>query len=155
FGGVDQLIALLEAGQPVAELISDRYLNQAVGACCTDNERLLLSKDVRQLITRYAPADRPFMSDIPQERRRQFLNELAWTTKRALPPQEPARCEPALAGQDAKLIVNGKEPVPAETALADQDAMPFANGHKPIPGVSALADQDAKLIADGYEPIAV
>ena len=63
---------------PVSAGIPDRYLFRAIGACCTeDYGRLRLSKPVRDLSTRYAPADRPKMNRIPQERRRQFLNELA------------------------------------------------------------------------------
>jgi hypothetical protein len=134
FGGND-LIASSDSAPTVTELISDQYLNQAIEACCTtDYGRLLLSKPVRQLITRFAPTDRPYMNEIPQERRRQFLNELATITGRELPPEEP---------------------IPARSALPDQDSKSFVNSNKPIGVGSASADQDAQLIANGYEPIAV
>jgi hypothetical protein len=44
--------------------ITDRYLNQAIGACCTKDygRRLILSNPVRDLIARYAPADTPWMN---------------------------------------------------------------------------------------------
>ena len=78
------------AGDPhaVEEIIPDSYLNRAIGACCTDNGRLLLSQAVEDLIAKYAPTDRPWMNHIPQERRRHFLNELASVTGTALPPRE-------------------------------------------------------------------
>ena len=44
------------------------------------------------------------MNAIPQERRRQFLDELAKITGRALPPEEPIRAEAAFAEQDAKMF---------------------------------------------------
>jgi Bifunctional DNA primase/polymerase, N-terminal/Family of unknown function (DUF5906) len=78
------------------DLIPDRYLYQAVGTCCTDNRRLQLSKDVKDLIARFAPADRPTVNAIPQDQRRPFLNELARTTGRRLPPEDPIRAEPTL-----------------------------------------------------------
>jgi len=69
-----------DPGHAGGEIISDRYLNPAIGACCTDNGHLLVSKHVKDLITRFAPAERPTMNAIPQERRRQFLDELAKIT---------------------------------------------------------------------------
>jgi hypothetical protein len=130
----DDVISSSDAGHP-RDLISDCYLYQAVGTCCTDNGRLVLSKDVRDLIARFAPADRPTMNAISQELRRPFLNELATITGRSLPPDQPIRAEPTFAAQDAKPFVNGHEPTRAES--------------------TALASQDARLIANGYEPIAV
>jgi hypothetical protein len=47
------------------------------------------------------------MNAIPQERRRQFLDELAKITGRALPPEEPIGAEAAFAEQDAKMFANG------------------------------------------------
>jgi hypothetical protein len=72
----------MDHGAPPPPLISDGYLNQAIGVCCTDRGRILLSKPVRRLIARYAPTDRPFMNEIPLEQRRQFLDELAQVTGR-------------------------------------------------------------------------
>jgi hypothetical protein len=46
-------------GEPLVLIISDRYLNQAIGTCCTDNGHLFVSKHVKDLITRFAPAERP------------------------------------------------------------------------------------------------
>lgn len=118
-----------------AGIISDRYLNQAIGACCTDSGRFLPSKSVKQLIARYAPADRPTMNAISQDHRRRFLSELAEITGRPLPPEEPIGDELTLAKQ---------KPGP-----------PLVSGKEPIGGDPASAHQDAKLIANGYEPIAV
>jgi hypothetical protein len=120
----DDVIASSDAGDGVGEIIPDRYLNRAIEACCTDDYgRFQASKPVRKLITRHAPAGRPTMNAIPQKRRRQFLNELALMTGRALPPDEPIRAEPALASD---------EPIWAEPTLASQDARLIANGYKPI-----------------------
>lgn len=69
--GAGDAIASSGAGHAVVEFIPDRYLNRAIGACCTDEyQRLLLPKPVKELIARYAPKDRPTMDAIPQERRR-------------------------------------------------------------------------------------
>jgi hypothetical protein len=110
--GDDKIIASPQSGKTVAEIIPDRYLYQTVGACCTDDRgHFQLSKAVKQLINRYAPADRPTMNAIPQDQRRQFLNELAAITGRTLPAYEPIRVEPTFADQDATLIDNGYEPI--------------------------------------------
>jgi hypothetical protein len=130
FFGVDHKLASEGLGQTVAKIVSDRYLNQAIGACCTDNGYLFVSKPVRTLIARYAPADRPTMNAIPQEQRRQFLDELAKVTGRALPPEEPIRVDATLANQNPKLLVNGNTPIVAEAALANQDATLIANGYE-------------------------
>ena len=114
-------------------VISDRYLNKAIGACCTDDYgRILLSKRVRQLIARYAPADRPTMNAIPQGQRRQFLSELATITGRALPPEEPIEAEPALSDQQEKPSVAFNELIPADPVLAAQDTNLIVNGYEPI-----------------------
>ena len=76
------------------EIITDRYLNQAIGACCTDDSSRLLTKPIKGLIARYAPSDRPTMNEIPQERRRAFLDELSSITKRPLPRYEPIWADP-------------------------------------------------------------
>jgi len=73
------------------------------------------------------------MNAIPQERRRQFLDELAKITGRALPPEEPIRAEAAFAEQDAKMFANGSALIRVEAVLADQDATLIANGYEPIP----------------------
>ena len=100
----------------VDEIIPDRYLNQAIGACCTDDYgRLLTCKSVRNLIARYAPADQPWMSCIPQERRRQFLKELASVTGRALPPKELVLAEQNLITREA---------APAGIYAAPREAVP-------------------------------
>jgi len=135
----DDAIAPPDAGD-VAEIISDRYLNLAIGTCCIDDYgSLLVSKPVRELIARYAPADRPTMNAIPQERRRQFLDELAKGTGRALPPEEPIHAEPTLADQDAKMFANGSAPIRVEAGLADQDATLISNGYEPIAVVGKAA----------------
>src|ERR1700730_14699754 len=103
FSSFDEQLASSGSEHAGGEVISDRYLNLAIGACCTDNGRLLVSKPVKELISRYAPPDRPTMNAIPQERRRQFLDELAKVTGRALPPEEPIQVEATLADQDAKM----------------------------------------------------
>jgi hypothetical protein len=144
------------------EEISDRYLNRAIGACCTEvYGPLRLSKKVRNLIASNAPADKPWMNHIPQERRRQFLTELASITGRALPPREPISAEPTPAPQ---------VPAPAESELeprAPMDAQPpmppklpnwngpVQLGDAPMSADPRLTGQDAKLISNGYEPIAV
>jgi hypothetical protein len=116
-----------------AEIIPDRYLNQAVGACCTDDKgHFQLPKPIRQLIARFAPADRPTMNAIPQERRRRFLDELASITGRTLPPDEPALLQPSLAGQEARAIVNANKVIGAEPTSASQDARLISNGYEPI-----------------------
>ena len=115
-------------GEPLVLIISDRYLNQAIGTCCTDNGHLFVSKHVKDLITRFAPTERPTMNAIPQERRRQFLDELAKITGRVLPPEEPIRAEAAFAEQDAKMFANGSALIRVEAVLADQDATLIANG---------------------------
>jgi hypothetical protein len=117
----------------MSNFISDRYLFGAVGACCTDEVGRTLFKPIAPLIARFAPADRPWMSAIPQERRRAFLDELSTLTGRALPPRETF--EPGTASTTPF----GGEP--ADGALATA---------KP-----ALAEQDARLIANGYDPVAV
>jgi len=114
------------------EIISDRYLNQAVGACYADDGGRLVTKPVGALIARYAPSDRPTMNEIPRERRRAFLDELSAITKRALPPYEPIRADPIFLSPDAKLTVKGHEPIPAEPTLDNQDARLIANGYEPI-----------------------
>ena len=129
----DDAVTSLGAGSGVGEVIPDQQLNQAIGACCTDdNDRLLLSKPVRNLILRYASTDRPTMNAIPQEGRRRFLDELATITGRVLPPYEPIRADPIPTSSDAKQTVNAYEPIPAEPALASQDASLIANGYEPI-----------------------
>src|SRR6266478_3065554 len=151
----DDLGASSGASHAVREIIPDHYLNQAIGACCSDNGRLVLSRAVRDLIAHYAPTDRPWMNEIPRERRRQFLNELASTTGRALPPDEPIRAEPTLprdepiwakptlAGQDAKLIINGYEPI----AVSGKAAV--AKGWNTRPStIEAVAAQSAGVIMD-------
>jgi hypothetical protein len=66
------------------EVISDRYLNQVIGTCCTDdNGRLSTSRPVKDPSARYAPDDRPTTGEI----------------------------KPALAGQDAGLTAQGHEPI--------------------------------------------
>ena len=68
------------------------------------------------------------MNAIPQQRRRQFLDELAKITGRVLPPEEPIRAEAAFAEQDAKMFANGSALIRVEAVLADQDATLIANG---------------------------
>jgi hypothetical protein len=115
------------------DVISDRYLFRAIGVCCTDEDGRLLVKRIAPLIERYAPADRPTVNEILQERRRAFLEELSSTTKRALPPIESNEINPV--STHAPLEVNGQS--------------------DPLSPKPALAYRDAKLIANGYEPIAV
>jgi RepB DNA-primase from phage plasmid len=47
-----------------------------------------MSPKVKDLIARFAPADRPFASFIPQERRHAFLDELSQMTGRMLPSEQ-------------------------------------------------------------------
>jgi glycerol kinase len=68
------------------------------------------------------------MNAIPQERRRQFLDELAKITGRVLPPEEPIRAEAAFAEQDAKMFAICSALIRVEAVLADQDAALIANG---------------------------
>src|SRR5260370_31368879 len=97
---IDELRSALGVPFVEGEEITDRYLNRAIGACCTEvygHGRLSpvrLSKKVRDLIASNAPADKPWMNHITQERRRQFLTELASITGRALPPTDPITAEP-------------------------------------------------------------
>src|SRR5260370_16999723 len=97
---IDELRSALGVPFVEGEEISDHYLNRAIGACCTEvygHGRLSpvrLSTKVRDLIASNAPADKPWMNYIPQERRRQFLTELASITARPLPPTEPIWAEP-------------------------------------------------------------
>jgi phage/plasmid-associated DNA primase len=129
----DAAITSSGAGYAVGKLIPDRYLYRAVGACCTDDLGRLVTKPIRGLIARYAPDDPPTVNEIPQERRRKFLNELSSITGRTLPPFEPIGAHPILTSPDVKTIVEGE-------AISTQPA---------------LAGQDGKQIAYRYEPIAV
>jgi hypothetical protein len=70
------------------EIISDPQLFEAIGACCTDRSHLMMSPKIKDLIARYAPADRPYANFIPQERRRAFLGELSQVTGRMLPSDQ-------------------------------------------------------------------
>ena len=101
------------------EEITDRYLNRAIGFCCTElYGPLRVSKQVRNLITSNALADKPYMNHIPQERRRQFLTELASITGRALPPREPILAEPTLPPQvptQAEPMMLPKSPMQAQS----------------------------------------
>jgi hypothetical protein len=127
-------VASSGSGHAGGDVISDRYLNRAIGACCTDNGRLFVSKHVKELIARYAPPERPTMNWIPQEQRRQFLDELAKITGRALPPEEPTKAEPT-----AKMLANGSVPIRVEAGLADQDARLIAHGYEPVAVVGKAA----------------
>jgi hypothetical protein len=145
-----------DAAACTGETISDRYLNRAIGACCTDeNGHFLLSKPIRNLIARYAPAYNPTMNWIPQERRRSFLNDLASITGRALPPDEPVRSEPMLLDQEVNVTVRGSVPVGAEPTLVCQDRKQILDANKWTESEPTSASQDAALISNGYEPIAV
>jgi hypothetical protein len=116
------------------------------------------------LITRYAPADRP-MNEIPQEQRRQFLNELASITKRVLPPQEPLSAEPSSSTQVSTQVpiqpecsLQAKEPMDALTPQPPELPNwngPVQPGDAPMSANPSFAGQDAKLISNGYQPIAV
>jgi Bifunctional DNA primase/polymerase, N-terminal len=159
---IDDLIASLGVPYVPEGEITDRYLNQAIGACCTeDYGRVRLSKPVRNLIDSYAPADRPTMNWIPQERRRQFLNDLTLITKRALPPQERASARPSSPTQaptqpesplQTKAPTDAQGPRPPELPNWDGPVQP---GDAPLLADSRFASQDVKLISNGYEPIAV
>jgi hypothetical protein len=141
--------------------ITDRYLNQAIGACCTEEygRRLILSNPVRDLIARYAPADAPWMNCIPQERRLQFLNELTLITKRTLPPKERDSAEPTSSTQvptqpesplQTKAPTDAQGPRPPELPNWDGQPRDALMAADPI-----FAGQDAKLISNGYRAIAV
>src|SRR5260370_21321627 len=97
---IDELRSALGVPFVEGEEISDHYLNRAIGACCTEvygHGRLSpvrLSKKVRDLIASNAPADKPWMNHITQERRRQFFTKVASLTRRALPPTDPISAPP-------------------------------------------------------------
>jgi AAA domain/Bifunctional DNA primase/polymerase, N-terminal len=136
----DDVITSSDARHAVGEVISDRCLNQAIGACCTDDKgHFLVSRPVRELIVRYAPIDRPTMNAIPQDQRRQFLTELATTTGRALPPTEPIRAEPTVADLVLQQIANASEPIQVGPASASQDARLIANGYEPVAVIGKAA----------------
>jgi hypothetical protein len=159
---IDDLIASLGVPYVEGEEITDRYLNQAIGFCCTEvYGPLRLSKKVRNLIASNAPADKPYMNHIPQERRRQFLTELASITGRALPPREPVSAEPALAPQvtapaeselQPRAPMDGQSPMPPEPLNWNGPVQP---GDAPTAADPKFAGQDGKLISYGHEPIAV
>jgi bifunctional DNA primase/polymerase-like protein len=145
----DELAVPADRPMPSGEFIPDRYLNQAIGACCIENGRLLVPKPVRNLIKSYSPPDRPTMNHIPQERRRQFLNELASITGRALPPKEPTVAEPELSLE--KVLRAAPTPSP-EKLFQVEPSMP---AHEPIRVERISVSHDKTLIINGYEPIAV
>jgi Bifunctional DNA primase/polymerase, N-terminal len=159
---IEELRSALDVPFAEGEEITDRYLNRAIGFCCTEvYGRLRLSKNVRNLIASNAPANKPRMNQIPQERRRQFLTELASITGRALPPREPISAEPrplpqeptqAEAELQAKAPMDGQSPRPPELPNWDGPVQP---GDAPMSADPSFAGQDAKLISNGYEPIAV
>jgi hypothetical protein len=66
-GTADSEPSSSDSADGVPEVISDSYLFKALGGCCTENGRLLLFRDVKNLIERYAPRDRPTANEIPQE----------------------------------------------------------------------------------------
>jgi Bifunctional DNA primase/polymerase, N-terminal/AAA domain len=154
----DDAVTSSGAGQSSTEFIPDSYLNRAIGLCCTDGyDRLLLSKPVRALISRYAPAERPWMNCIPQERRRKFLNELASITGRALPPRELILAEPnappeKLLQTDSAVALRHESPQSPEELF--RAAPTITPGASTLAGVTSVS-QDEKLILNGYEPIAV
>lgn len=91
---IADLIRSLGVPYVAGEKITDHYLNQAIGTCCSeDYGRVRLSKEVRKLIAANAPVDKPWMNCIPQQRRGRFLADLASITRRALPPKEPNSAE--------------------------------------------------------------
>jgi hypothetical protein len=159
---IDELRSALGVPFVEGEEITDRYLNRAIRACSTERYGpLRLSKKVRNLIDSNAPANKPWMNHIPQERRRQFLTELASITGRALPPREPISAEPrplpeeptqAEAELQAKAPMEAQSPTPPELPNWDGPVQP---GDAPILADSRFAGQDARLISNGYEPIAV
>ena len=118
-----------DAGQAAVEAISDRYLFEAINACCSDHGRLLVPQNVRDLIARYGTDDRSTAASIRQQRRRAFLEELAQVTGRPVPPRinvldeimrllpgtssvpEPVSVSPGVGTDDAELIENGYEPI--------------------------------------------
>lgn len=160
---IDDLIASSGVPYVEGEEITDRYLNRAIGACCTEDygRRLILSNPVRDLIARYAPADTPRMNCILQEQRRQFLNELASITRRALPPKVPISAELSLPSQvptQAEPMMLPKSPMQAQSPrppdLPNWNG-PVQPGDAPMSANPSFAGQDSTVISNGYEPIAV
>jgi hypothetical protein len=159
---IDDLIASSGVPYVEGEEITDRYLNRAIGFCCTEvYGPLRVSKQVRNLITSNALADKPYMNHIPQERRRQFLTELASITGRALPPREPISAEPRPLPQEptqagaelrAKAPMDAQSPRPPELPNWDGPVQPR---DAPMSADPRFASQDGKLISNGYEPLAV
>lgn len=101
------------------------------------------------------------MNHIPQERRRQFLTELASITGRALPPREPILAEPtppleipaqAESELQPRAPMEAQSPTPPELPNWDGPVQP---GDAPILADTRFAGQDAKLIGNGSEPVAV
>ena len=159
---IDDLIASSGVPYVEGEEITDRYLNRAIGACCTEvYGPLRLSKKVRNLIASNAPADKPWMNHIPQDRRRQFLTELASITGRALPPREPILAEqapPLEIPAQAESELQPRAPMEAQSPTPPE--LPNWNGPvqpagAPISADPQLAARDSNLISNGYEPIAV
>src|SRR5580704_1479039 len=159
---IEELRSALDVPFAEGEEITDRYLNRAIGFCCTEvYGPLRLSKNVRNLIASNAPANKPRMNHIPQERRRQFLTELASITGRALPPREPISAErtpPPQVPTQADPMTLPKSPMQAQSPrppeLPNWDG-PAQRPDAPMSADPRLAGQDSTVISNGYEPIAV
>jgi hypothetical protein len=159
---IEELRSALDVPFAEGEEITDCYLNRAIGFCCTEvRGPLRVSKQVRNLIASYAPADKPYMNHIPQERRRQFLTELASITGRALPPREPISAErtpPFQVPTQAESMMLPKSPMQAQSPrppeLPNWDG-PVQPAGAPISADPQLAARDSNLISNGYEPIDV